>query len=144
MVRVAPADRESLQVAVALEVAPRHLLLLAACNTGEDDIDETEGDLDAVCHLDACIRVPRLDLERGDSRLMPVVVLRMEEGGAGRVGEDNVAVLVQDLLSRDCALLVVDPVDRARRDLAATSDLQVPRPQVDVRRREAKPLSLMV
>src|SRR4051794_21605679 len=143
MVRVAPAHGEALQVAVAFEVAARHLFLLAPGNAGEDDIDETEGDLDAVCQFGPGVGVSALDLERGDRRLMPVLVLRMEERGARRVGEDEVPLLVQDLLRGVGAVRLGDSAARARRDLAARPNLHVSGPDMDVRRRETNPLSLL-
>src|SRR5204863_6003707 len=45
VVRVAPADGESLEVAVALEIAARKRLLLRTGHAREHDIDEAEGDL---------------------------------------------------------------------------------------------------
>ena len=84
------------------------------------------------------------DLERRHGRLVPVVVLGVEEGDAGRVGEGDVARGVEDLERCDRALVVVDAVDRAGRDLAAAADLEVPGTEIDVCRREPQPLSLVI
>ena len=91
----------------------------------------------------ACPYFVRRDRELRDGGLVPVVVLGVEECDAGRLGRDDVAVRVEELLRRDRALVVVDAVDVARRDLAAAADLEVPRADVDVHRGEPQPLALL-
>ena len=59
-----------------------------------------------------------------------MVVLGVEERNAGRVSQDDVAGGVEELLRRHRALVVVDAVDRAGRDLAAAADLEVPRAEL--------------
>jgi hypothetical protein len=72
-----------------------------------------------------------------------VVVLGVEQRDARRVRRDDVAGGVQQLLLGDRALVLGDPVDRARRDLAAAADLEVARADVHVHGREAQPLLLL-
>src|SRR4051812_29499147 len=68
----------------------------------------------------------------------------MEERDARRVRHYDIAIGVEQFLRRDRALVVMDPVDVTRRDLPAATDLQVARPEVDVRGGEAQPLALIV
>jgi hypothetical protein len=68
----------------------------------------------------------------------------MEERDAGGMREYDVAVRVEQLLRRDGALVVVDPVDVAGRDLSAAANLEIARSQVDVRGREPQPFALVV
>ena len=68
----------------------------------------------------------------------------MEERDAGGLRRDDVPGGVEDLLGRDRALVVVDSVDVARRDLPAAPDLEVAGPDVDVHGREPQPLPLLV
>jgi len=134
----------SSQWCVALEIAPRRRLLFRTGDTGEHDVDEAERDLDSRRDLRARVRVPGLDRKRRHAGLMPVIVLGMKERDSGRMCHDDVAIGVEQLLRRHGALVVVDAVDFARCDLAAAADLQVTRAEIDVSRREAQPLALVV
>src|SRR6266567_1842171 len=129
MVVIAPSYRDPLQRSIALEVRAAAALLH---QNSLVSVDEAEGDLDALADDRASERIAITDLEERHCTLMPVVVLRMEKSNAGRLAVNDVAVPIQDLLRGVSALVVVDAVDVAGRDLTTATNLQWPIADVDV------------
>jgi hypothetical protein len=97
-------------------------------------VNQAEGDLDALADDRASCRIAIPNLEERHAALVPVVVLRMKESDAGRLAVHDIALRVQNLLGGVRALIVVDAVDGAGRDLTTAANLQRSVANVDMGR----------